>query len=56
MEIYMNGYVKNIKDYDACLPIAPEEDNMLHDLTLIIEKEGVEVLGSKFKCCEINNK
>ena len=37
---------KNIKDYDACLPIAPEEDNLLHDLTLIIEKEGVEVLGS----------
>ena len=36
----------NIKDYDACLPIAPEEDNLLHDLILIIEKEGVEVLGS----------
>lgn len=37
---------RNIKDYDACILIAPEEDNLLHDLTLIIEKQGVEVLGS----------
>ncbi len=37
---------KNIKDYDACLPIAPEENNILYDLTLIIEEQGVLVLGS----------
>ncbi len=37
---------RNIQDYDACLPIAPEENNILHDLTLIIEEQGVIVLGS----------
>ncbi len=36
----------NIASYDACLPIAPEEDNLLHDLTIIIEKQNVEVIGS----------
>ena len=36
----------NIQDYDACLPIAPEENNILHDLTSIIEEQGVTVLGS----------
>ena len=40
---WLNG---NIDDYDACLPIAPEEDNLLLDLTSIIEKYDVEVLGS----------
>jgi predicted ATP-grasp superfamily ATP-dependent carboligase len=37
---------KNIQNYDACLPIAPEENNIMLDLTLIIEKQGVTVLGS----------
>ena len=37
---------KNIQNYDACLPIAPEENNILHDLTSIIEEQGVKVLGS----------
>jgi tyramine---L-glutamate ligase len=44
---------KNIQNYDACLPIAPEEDNILHDLTLIIEKEGVLVLGSSSNAVKI---
>jgi len=37
---------KHIKEYDACLPIAPEEDGLLHDLTQIIESNGVRVFGS----------
>jgi len=37
---------KYLKDYDACLPIAPEEDYLLYDLTKIIEKNGVKVLGT----------
>jgi predicted ATP-grasp superfamily ATP-dependent carboligase len=49
--LHVHGDIKewlnrNIKNYDACLPIAPEEDNILYDLTLIIEKHGVPVLGS----------
>ena len=49
--VTINGDLKewlrsNIQDYDACLPIAPEENNILHDLTLIIEENGVTVLGS----------
>jgi predicted ATP-grasp superfamily ATP-dependent carboligase len=36
----------NIQRFDACIPIAPEENNILHDLTLIIENKGVKVLGS----------
>lgn len=49
--VTVNGDLKewlkrNIQDYDACLPIAPEENNILHDLTLIIEEQGVKVLGS----------
>ena len=37
---------KNIQNYDACLPIAPEENNILYDLTRIIEEQGVEIIGS----------
>jgi predicted ATP-grasp superfamily ATP-dependent carboligase len=44
---------QNIHKYDACLPIVPEEDNLLHDLTLIIEKQGVPVLGSSSKAVKI---
>ena len=36
----------NIQNYDACLPIAPEENNILYDLTRIIEEQGVEIIGS----------
>jgi tyramine---L-glutamate ligase len=37
---------KNIQYYDACILIAPEENNILYDLTCIIEDKGVEILGS----------
>lgn len=36
----------NISFYDFCLPIAPEEDFILYKLTRLIEKNGVEVIGS----------
>ncbi len=36
----------NISFYDFCLPIAPEEDFILFNLTRLIEKNGVQVLGS----------
>lgn len=37
---------ENVHNYDACFPIAPEENNLLYDLTMIIEERGVQVLGS----------
>jgi len=37
---------KEIRNYDACLPIAPEEDNMLYHITCKIEDSGVKVIGS----------
>lgn len=43
----------HIKDYDACLPIAPEEDGILHDLTQIIERNGVKVFGSNSKAIQL---
>jgi tyramine---L-glutamate ligase len=36
----------NISQFDFCLPIAPEEDFILCGLTRIIEKNGVQVVGS----------
>jgi len=36
----------NISNYDFCLPIAPEEDLILYELTRIIEDANVQVLGS----------
>jgi tyramine---L-glutamate ligase len=36
----------NITNYDFCLPIAPEEDLILYELTRIIENANVQVLGS----------
>lgn len=36
----------HVMDYDACLPIVPEEDYLLYELTRIIERHGVKVLGS----------
>jgi tyramine---L-glutamate ligase len=43
----IKGWLNNhIHEYDACLPIMPEEDNLLYDITSIIEDNNVEVLGS----------
>lgn len=43
----------NLANYDACLPIAPEENHILHDITFAIEEEGVEVLGSNSEAVKI---
>ncbi len=40
---WLDGEIQN---YDACLPIAPEEDYMLYHLTRKIEDKGVKVIGS----------
>jgi predicted ATP-grasp superfamily ATP-dependent carboligase len=37
---------ENLSDYDACLPIAPEEDYILYRITRIIEEQGLKVMGS----------
>ncbi|MDD3985893.1 MAG: ATP-grasp domain-containing protein [Methanobacterium sp.] len=42
----MEWISSNIKKYDGCIPIAPEENNILYNLTSLIEKQGVEVIGS----------
>lgn len=43
----VEGWLKeNIGTYDACLPIAPEEDLLLYNLTRIIEENQVQVIGS----------
>ena len=44
---------EHINEYDACLPIAPEEDGILHDLTQIIENNGVRVFGSDSKAIKL---
>ena len=44
---------ENIDEYDACLPIAPEESNILRDLTSIIEQKGVDVLGSSSNALDL---
>lgn len=44
---------ENLSSYDACLPIVPEENNLLHDITVTIEENGVEVLGSNSKAVKI---
>ncbi len=36
---------KKILNYDACLAIAPEEDLILYEITKLIEKKGVDVIG-----------
>ncbi len=43
----------NIQGFDACIPIAPEENNILHDLTLIIENKGVKVIGSSSEAVKL---
>ncbi len=43
----LNEWIRsNINQFDACIPIAPEENNVLYDLTQIIEEQDVEVIGS----------
>lgn len=44
---------EHICEYDACFPIAPEEDGILHDLTRIIENNGVRVFGSKSNAVQL---
>lgn len=56
--VVVNGDVgqwltQHIKEYDACLPIVPEEDGLLHDLTQIIERNGVKVFGSNSKAIQL---
>ncbi|UTB31914.1 MAG: ATP-grasp domain-containing protein [Methanobacterium sp. ERen5] len=56
--IVVNGDVghwlnMHIKEYDACLPIVPEEDGLLHDLTQIIERNGVKVFGSNSNAIQL---
>jgi tyramine---L-glutamate ligase len=43
----------NIINYDACLPIAPEEDFILYKITRIIEEKGVKVIGSNSDAVKI---
>lgn len=43
----------NICKFDACLLIAPEEDNILYKLTDLIEKKGVKIIGSNSKAVKI---
>lgn len=37
---------ENIGKYDACFPVAPEENLILHELTKIIEENNVKTIGS----------
>jgi len=37
---------KNIRNYDACLPVAPEEEFILYHLTKKIENEGIKIIGA----------
>lgn len=37
---------KNIRNYDACLPVAPEEEFILYHLTKKIENKGIKIIGS----------
>lgn len=41
-----NWLNENISDYDACFPVAPEEDLILYGLTKILEDNGVKIIGS----------
>lgn len=50
----LKGWIRNnLENYDACLPIAPEENYILHDITLAIEETGVEVLGSNSEAVKV---
>ncbi|MDI6645178.1 MAG: ATP-grasp domain-containing protein [Methanobacteriaceae archaeon] len=43
----------NIFKFDACIFIAPEEDDTLYKLTDLIERKGVNIVGSNSKAVEI---
>lgn len=45
--------INNISFYDLCLPIAPEENFILFELTRLIEKNGVQVVGSSSNAVNI---
>ena len=36
----------NIASYDACFPVAPEEDHILYGINKVLEDKGVEIIGS----------
>ncbi|HNR26679.1 MAG TPA: ATP-grasp domain-containing protein [Methanobacteriaceae archaeon] len=40
---------EDLSHYDACLPIAPEEDFILYRITRAIEEQGLKVIGSLSK-------
>ncbi len=42
----MEWLEKNISNYDSCLVIAPEEEFILYRITELIEKKGVDIIGS----------
>ncbi|MCC7558679.1 MAG: ATP-grasp domain-containing protein [Methanobacteriaceae archaeon] len=48
-----NWLDENIHNFDECLFIAPEEDNVLYKLTSLIENKGVNVIGSDSKAVKI---
>ena len=37
---------ENIGNFDACFPVAPEEDHILYRITRVLEDNGVEIIGS----------
>lgn len=37
---------ENVARFDACLPVAPEEDLILYEITKILEKNKVKTIGS----------
>lgn len=37
---------ENIAGFDACLPVAPEEDHILYEITKTLEEKGVDIIGS----------
>lgn len=37
---------ENVSRYDACFPVAPEEDLVLYGITKILEDSGVKTIGS----------
>ncbi|MBI5680518.1 MAG: ATP-grasp domain-containing protein [Methanobacterium sp.] len=52
-EDLMEWINKNISNYDACLVIAPEEDFILYEITYLIEKKGVCIIGSSSNAVKV---
>jgi tyramine---L-glutamate ligase len=47
IEVDLNEWIEeNIHGFDFCLPLAPEEDFILYELTRLIEEKGVKIVGS----------